>query len=227
MHRRTGWGAALVLAVFAGAPALADGFVVSDRAFFDAIPHTLIDFETRHDGTPIVVPEGENIPMNFGEYSTLGVAIFGDPNWANFTSDDLETIQAGHATPHNSLAMFPVSPGDPVGFAFLKSFPVRSFGIFVMMDVSVPTARPTFHISRDETVIETIVFEGDLVQGRIGDIEFGFVGYTDDEPFAAVLLENFTRPVFDDLHFSAVPAPGAGAAFGLLGLGALTRRRRR
>jgi len=226
MHRRTTQIAALAPALLAGAQARADGMVITDPTFFDAIPHTLIDFETRHDGTPVDLPEGSILSMNFGEFSTLGVAIFGDPNWVNFTSDDLETVQGTYTTLDNSLAMLPVSPGSPVGIAFLKSFPVRSFGIFVMMDVSEPRPRPTFHFSRNEMVFETLVFEGDLVQGRIGDIEFGFVGFMDDEPFAAVLLENFTRPAFDDLRFSAFPAPGAGAAFGLLALGAGLRRRR-
>jgi len=224
MHRRTTQIAALAPALLAGAQARADGMVITDPTFFDAIPHTLIDFETRHDGTPVDLPEGSILSMNFGEFSTLGVAIFGDPNWVNFTSDDLETVQGTYATLDNSLAMGAVSPGSPVG---LNLFPrVRSFGVFIMMDVSTPTLRPIFHISRDETVIQSIVFEGDLVQGRVGDIEFGFLGFFDEEPFGAILMENFTRPAFDDLRFSAFPAPGAGAAFGLLALGAGLRRRR-
>jgi len=208
------------------APAAVAGVVITDPAFFDAIPHTLIDFETRHDGTPVDLPEGSILSMNFGEFSTLGVAIFGDPNWVNFTSDDLETVQGTYATLDNSLAMLPVFPGDPVGLAFLTTGTVRAFSIFVMMDVSEPRPRPEFDIFSGDTFFTKLTFDESLVQGRVGDIEFGFVGYTSDEPFDAVVMHNFTRPAFDDLRFSAFPAPGAGAAFALTALGAGLRRRR-
>ena len=57
-------------------------------------------------------------------------------------------------------------------------------------------------------------------------IRYGFLGYASDVPIGRVEFTNTTFAIFDDLHFSAVPAPGAGAVFGLLTLGALARRRR-
>jgi len=216
--------AATLTALAVCAPARAGGFIISDPAFFDAIPHTLIDFETRQDGTPVIVDEGKATSMANDAYNTLGVLIFGAPAWVNFTSDDIEAIQEQHASPKNSLALFAVSPGDPVGIGFVP--PVRSWGLFITMDVSVERPRPVFNVFSGDTFRTSITFEGDLVQGRLGDIEYGFVGYTSDEPFDAIVMENFTRPAYDDLRFSAIPAPGAGAAFALLGLGALTRRRR-
>jgi len=221
--------AAIVTTLVAGstltcAPAIAGGRVLDDASFFDRVPHTLIDFETRQDGTPLEIPEGEVLSMANDAYNTLGVLIFGAPAWINFTSDDLEAIQEQHASPKNSLALFAVSPGDAVGMNLRPD--TRSWGIFITLDVSVERPRPTFHFGRSGEVFQTVVFEGDLVQGRLGDIEYGFLGWTDDTPFSAVLFENYTRPAFDDLRFSAIPAPGAGAAFALLGLGALTRRRR-
>jgi len=218
--------AAAVLALCAGVRARADGMVITDPTFFDAIPHTLIDFEALPDGTPVDLEEGSRKGMNGDEFNTEGLLIFGDPNFVNFTSDDLETIQAAHATPDNSLAMLPVFPGDPVGLAFLTTGTVRAFSIFVMMDVSEPRPRPEFDIFSGDTFFTKLTFDESLVQGRVGDIEFGFVGYTSDEPFDAVVMHNFTRPAFDDLRFSAFPAPGAGAAFALTALGAGLRRRR-
>jgi len=226
MHRRTERLGSLALTLLAGAHSHAAGMVITDPAFFDAIPHTLIDFETRSDGTPVDLAEGSRQSMRFGEYSPLGVAIFGDPNWVNFTSDDLEAVQGAYASLDNALALGAVSPGSPVGIGFLTTGTVRAFSIFIMMSVSTPTPRPEFDIFSGDTFFTTIVFDESLVQGRVGDIEFGFVGYASEEPFDAVIMRNYTRPAFDDLRFSAIPAPGAGAAFGLLGLGALARRRR-
>jgi len=217
--------AATLTALVVCAPARAGGFIISDPAFFDAIPHTLIDFETRQDGTPLEIPEGDALSMANDAYNTLGVLIFGRPAWVNFTSDDIEAIQEQHASPKNSLALFAVSPGDFVGLDFVPN--IRSWGLFITLDVSVERPRPRFEILDPlGEFVTDISFEGDLVQGRVGDIEYGFVGYTSDEPFGTILFENYTRPAFDDLRFSAIPAPGGGAAFALLGLGALTRRRR-
>jgi len=71
---------------------------------------------------------------------------------------------------------------------------------------------------------------GILADGFFGDefqrIQYGFVGFASETPIARLEFNQVFRSVFDDLHFSAVPAPGAGAAFGLMGLGALARRRR-
>jgi len=122
--------------------------------------------------------------------------------------------------------------------------PVRRVGIAVVQisfqsefpSLEGSTAMRVFDTSGVE--IATVALWGDLIDGGFDGelfdeegnafdrIRYGFIGYASDVPIGRVEFINTRRAKFDDLHFSAVPAPGAGAVFGLLGLGALARRRR-
>jgi hypothetical protein len=214
------------------APALAQGQILSDASLFERIPHTLIDFETDRDGAPLSLPNGGFVAINPGEYSATALYIFQSPGIANPLHPDVDSVLQQAASSRNVLFLRePLTSGGPAsGFGWNVNRPVRAWGVFVMIDATRDLPRPVFNVYQDDGVdsvlLDSFTFEGDLVDGRIGDIEYGYVGYTSDIPFAAVTIDNFTVPFFDDLRFSAIPAPGAGALFGLAGAGALLRRRR-
>ncbi|MFG0275577.1 MAG: hypothetical protein ACF8QF_11010 [Phycisphaerales bacterium] len=219
------------LVVAPGAHAHALGRILSDASLFERIPHTLIDFESVRNGEPAPLDEGQSRSINAGEYSATGLYIFWEPQLGNSLHPDVDSVQAQAASPNNVLFItHSANTGAASGFGWNVNRPVRAWGVFVMIDATRDLPRPVFNVYQDDGVdsvlLDSFTFEGDLVDGRIGDIEYGYVGYTSDIPFAAVTIDNFTVPFFDDLRFSAIPTPGAGAAFALLGLGALARRRR-
>jgi len=133
-----------------------------------------------------------------------------------------------------------------VAFEIEFLVPVRSFGIGVAQDSFVHFGEPSEEFTTTITAFNAAgealgvtTLWGETIDGGFGNvyaggqygdewkiIQVGFLGLATDEPIARLRFDNAWQSLFDDLHFSAVPAPGAIAPFGLLGLGALTRRRR-
>jgi len=226
------------------------GFVVDDRAFFEGIPHTFIDFENRGDGTPLDLGFGEAEFMPVDEYGVQGVLIGPTAAWRKYPPpvagtpfDDDEPGEIGDA--HAAVGSQPIAiNGSDLTMHFTTL--VHSVGIAVVQEgfqsafpsLEGSTAMRIFDTAGVE--IATVALWGDLIDGgfdgelldedgnAFNRIRYGFLGYASDTPIGRIEFTNTTFSIFDDLHFSAVPvpAPGAGVAFGLLGLGALSRRRR-
>jgi len=247
---------ACVLALFAGAAVLfaqpaSGAFVIDDRSFFANLNHTFVDFETDGDGNDLELGFLEARRQNMDEYASLGF-VYDDRGvvWGDTpppTADAGIPPEGGEGDAHKAMGSLQVAiaPTTIQGFAMHFTTPVRAVGLglaqkrFPASNDPNPIITSTiraFNAGGDE--LGVVRFWGDLIDGQFGfvwtevdgeewrDFTYGFMGLATSEPIARLEFEHVQNSFFDDLHFSAVPAPGAGAALGLLGLGALSRRRR-
>ena len=243
MRRAVCMPVSLAFALCAGA----DGaFVVDDRSFFDGKEHVFLDFETRGDGTPVDLFFNSGELMSTDEYAASGVLFTTQWGWQHVGSPP--STGSSIAVALEAIGSWPTAiggPGDTYRIGFIT--PVHAFGIGVVQggfaDQGEPSAEFTSTITAfdaDGEILGVARLWEDLIDGGTGgvyaggeygdewmNILYGFLGLATEEPIAMLEFTNVRDSIFDDLHFSAVPAPGAGAAFGLLALGALTRRRRR
>jgi len=250
------FAAALCACAPAAPPAFA-GFVIDDRSFFDGIDHTLLDFETKGDGSPVDLPPLGAQLFSPTEYNNFGV---------DFESRDPHSFGMGWGNfpPPNPLCGICQSigaVGSPVNvisggndWTMTFSVPVHAVGIGVVQGgwgvggpsddrrimKDLQTRMRAF--SADGTLLGEVFFWEDLVDGGFGgpwkdgffgeeflSNPFGFLGIVSpDTPIAQVEMTHGVPNgvLFDDLRFSALPAPGPGAALTLAALGMGLRRRR-
>jgi len=229
--------------------AASGAFVIDDRSFFDGLEHTFIDFESDGDGNDLPLGFGGALQRQ-DEYASRGFVY--DERQVGWTETpvpgaDLGLPPEGNlGDAHQAMGSRRVAIGGTgAGWSITFTEPVRAFGLGIVQ-VRFPFGEPdpiltstirAFNADGEE--ISVVRFWDDLIDGQFGSVwtEFegellrnhlyGFMGLATSEPIARLEFTDTTwRSIFDDLHFSAIPAPGAGAAFALLGLGALTRRRR-
>jgi len=226
-------------------------FVIDDRSFFDGLEHTFLDFETRGDGTPLapLIPPNDSAGMPSDEYAGSGI-LFDGPfvSWGRVPPPEPILFPEGNRSDAleaaGSLSLYFGGGSQTESFSILFTEPVRAVGMAIIQQGfrgGAPSIHRTSIISaygQDGALLGELRFWGDLIDGGTGGVlaggifgdefqqfQYGFVGFASETPIARLELDEIGA-VFDDLHFSAVPAPGAGAAFALLGLGALARRRR-
>ncbi|MGD2108971.1 MAG: PEP-CTERM sorting domain-containing protein [Phycisphaerae bacterium] len=212
-------------------PAFAE--VINDRSQFVG-DFTVIDFETRGDGTPLVLGQSEAIPIHADEYSPQGITL---------TSTNLIIANDGDKNADEALAIVG-SPENILADAAFPGFvridfdaPVNGVGIAVLNFTTPDGSKggPVIFSAYNtlDDLIETVEFEGDLVDGVIQSADppffltsYGFMGvFSPDDPIAyAIITEALTD--LDDLHFGMIPEP---ASLVLLGTGLvwMVRRRRR
>jgi len=227
--------------------ASADGaFTIGDRSFFTGKEHVFLDFETRGDGSPVGLGFKEARLMPTDEYAAFGVRFATQWAWGDMGTPPDENASDSSAV--DIVGSWPTVIGGTSGGTERIEFttPVHAFGIAVVQlgfaDWGEPSAEFTSTIrafNADGDVLGVVRLWDELIDGQIGNTYaggeygdqwknflYGFLGLATDEPIAMLEFTNVRDSIFDDLHFSAVPAPGGGAAFGLLALGALARRRR-
>jgi len=228
--------------------------VIDDRSFFDRIDHTFLDFETRDDGSPLDLPFLGGELFSPTEYNNFGVNFKSNDShasgiaWSNFPPPTFGGPVNAEGTIGDSLdavGSWPTAIGGGKDWTVTFSVPVHAIGISVVQGVWAGPPIEKQHqtkmtaFDREGNVLGEVFFWGDLVDGGFGGIwkdgafgdqflknPFGFLGvFSPDTPIARV---RFTTPgaIFDDLHFSALPAPGPGATLALTTLGAGVRRRR-
>jgi len=247
--QRGSWSLAATAVLFAQ-PA-SGAFVIDDRSFFNGLEHTFIDFETDGDGNPLDLGLDEVRRQRMNEYASIGF-VYDDRGvaWADTPppSADFGIPPEGNiGDAHAAMGSRPVAIGPTTiqGFAIHFTTPVRAVGLglaqkrFPASNDPNPIITSTiraFNDAGDE--LGVVRFWGDLIDGQFGFVwaeldgeewrsfTYGFMGLATSEPIARLEFEHVQNSIFDDLHFSAVPAPGAGTVFGLLGIGALVRRRR-
>lgn len=238
----------VVVAVLVGAPSVRGAFVVDDPSYFAGKDHVFLDFETRGDGSPVGLGFKEARLLTEDEYAALGVRFPSDPaQWAWAHIGTPPDPNASRALAVEAVGSWPTvigGIGDTARIVFTA--PVRSFGIGVVQQgipgdgepaPEVMTTITAFNADGDE--LGVVRLWDSLIDGGTGGVHaggiygeewrlftYGFLGLATDEPIAMLEFTNARDTIFDHLHFSAIPAPGAGAAMGLLGLGALVRRRR-
>jgi len=208
--------------------ATAGAAIIDDPSFFDNIPHTFVDFETRDDGSPLPLEEGQSAFAPLDEYFEVGFVAFGmNIAWEWSADTDVQQALTAGATPTHRLRLFPDEGGD-YGFGFVDG--PRSVGLFVTRDTRFapdPMTISAFTFSGD--LIDSVTVTSGLVDGVAGSIEYSYIGITSDIGITAIVLDAPNDLAFaysiDDLRFSQVPAPGAAIPLALLA--ALAQRRRR
>jgi len=225
-------------------------FVIKDRSFFNGLEHTFLDFET--DGAGNDLPLGFHAALQRqDEYASRGfVYDERQVHWREtpVPGADLGLPPEGNlGDAHQAMGSRRVAIGGATAAGWSINFtePVRAFGLGIVQarfpfgepDPILTSTIRAFNADGEE--IGVVRFWDDLIDGQFGsvwtefegeplrDFLYGFMGLATSEPIARLEFDetNF-QSLYDDLHFSAIPAPGAGAVFALLGLGALTRRRR-
>lgn len=188
------------LVALLGRPVWADA--IDDASFFDSIRHTLITFETDGEGLPVIVPSGSVIPMPSDEYSAFGILLGPSVGWANDAAPTFDAAQAiGGSLPNAITGFVDV-------FDLVFTVPVHAFGFWVVNNDSVSTLPMFLAFDANDNAIEAVVFEGGLVDGTIGVAEYGFMGISSAVEIGRVRISK-EATIFDNLMFSAVPAPGA------------------
>jgi len=241
----------LAAGALACATAAPGAFVIDDRSFFNGLEHTFVDFETDGDGADLELGFLEARRQRMDEYASLGF-VYDDRGvaWTDTpppTADAGIPPEGGIGDAHQAMGSLQVAIGGTTiaGWAIHFTTPVHAIGIglaqkrFPASNEPNPLITSTiraFNAGGDE--LGVVRFWGDLIDGQFGFVwaeldgeewrsfTYGFMGLATSEPIARLEFEHVQNSIFDDLHFSAIPAPGAGAAFALLGLGALVRRRR-
>jgi hypothetical protein len=218
------------LALCAGA---AHGAIISDASFFDSKPTTLITFETNGAGSPVTLLQGQSLAMPANEYAALGVTLTGIGSSVYWVNDGNAAFDAAQTVGASPTVSIPSSLNN--SFTLTFSTEVRAFGFFVANNRLIDSTGPVF-VARDAggNVIETVTFGNatngsPFVDGTFTipntTADYGFMGLVSSVPIASVTVTK-QAAILDDLRFSAVPAPGMGAAT-ILGAGLLGLRRRR
>jgi hypothetical protein len=224
-----GMGAVVVSLVLIAAASPLPAGVISEASFFSSLSYTRIDFETYADGSPVVLGSGQTMTFYYDEYETdYGVWFdyepYGYPQDISFANDSDPNFDAAQSM-GGSLQIAIPSPTED-SFAVVFDDPVRSVGFWVVNNSDF-TTKPQF-VARNSsgTVLETVTFEGSLIDGSIANAQYGFMGVYADEDIARLEITK-DATLLDNLTFSPdVPEPVSLVLLTVGGLAALLRRRR-
>ncbi len=208
--------------------------VISDRSQFVG-DFTVIDFETRGDGTPITLDPGRVFRFSPNEYAAKGVNI--EPSGLGFPPEIVNPLPSAQFQIAHAIAgsapnyLSDGSRNDFIRFVF--TIPVNAVGIAVFNNADAGPVFLEVYDNKDR-FIDFVYFGGDLIDGIVPgadfgdgpDLTYGFFGlYSFDVLIgSAILHEDLTA--FDDLHFGIIPLPGT-VAFLLPAVLFLVGRRRR
>lgn len=220
------WVFAAACTAIAPAASAHAAFIIDDRSFFEGIDHTLIDFETEADGTPIALEFNGIVLLTGTEYSSLGVRFATDSPIAIVKSgspSDRDALRIGGSL-DNAFAFGTLTRNTP--FEILFDTPVHAAGFFALTVVTLTAPEfEAFGVSGQS--LGTFGLFGDLIDGQVDFVRYGYIGIASDEAIARIALSNGEIGWgIDDLRFSAVPAPG-GVIVLVGGVGLLGVRRRR
>lgn len=193
--------------------------VIDDRSFFNNIPHTLIDFETRGDGSAWGVPPGNIIRVAPDEYAPLGARItqsIGPVHYTIARTFDTgvgrELLEVAGSFPHY-LVDFAID-----GFVRIEfTTNVNAFGLATIRGLAA-TSGPVFlnAFDTDGLLLDAVAFDTPFVDGVMmgadpfssdDDFEYGFFGvYSPGSAIGSILILE-DESSFDDLRFGVVPEP--------------------
>ena len=211
--------------------AVTQGAVLTDRSSFSGIAHTLNTFEFLPDGTPLIIPEGQSfgIGPDFTGYGFVPVeaALIA----MNPSLPEAEQAIAASSSPDNIV--FLSGGGLRPGFSFVHNpLEIHSVGISVTRHLDLVEGPLIAQIlGPGNVLIEEVVFEGDLIDGQFGPIQYGWLGFTSATPIQSLRLIHFDLDndwqAYDDLMFSTEMIPAPGGVVVLMGAGGLSGLRRR
>jgi hypothetical protein len=224
-----GMGAVVICSVLATAAAGLHAGVISDATFFSSLSYTRIQFETYADGSPVVLGSGQTMTFYYDEYQAdYGVWFeykpYGYLQDISFVNDSDPNFDSAQSI-GGSLQIAIPSPGED-SFAVVFDVSVRSVGFWVVNNSNFAT-KPTFVAKNASgTVLETVTFDGSLIDGSIANAQYGFMGIYADQDIAKLQITKDST-LLDNLTFSdEVPEPASLALLAAGGLAALLRRRR-
>lgn len=213
--------------------------VIDDRSFFDKIPHTLIDFETRGDGTSFAFSgPGDFTTIHPNEYAPQGVMISATAPPGTLLSPAVSL--SPDAEPNRTW--FESSASSPNFLIHLArngemrlDFPthVRALGISAL-SIAAPNSGPVSLLAFDtnDQLIGEVLLGGNLIDGVVlgsshnlpFDYEIGFFGiHSPSRPIAYALIHEDLAS-FDGLHFSVVPEPATWVGLALFAAYCARRR---
>lgn len=199
----------------------ASALVILDPNFFSGTTHIVITFETDGLGNKLNLAEGQSKSMPADEYYYYGFTFEPDISWINGSGAAIDEAQVIGGSPKIGV------PGaDDDDFIINMSFPTRAFGFWVIND---PTAENeqfpylTLQAYGDDGLIEEVTFEGEVIDGAIENVEYGFLGIA-SEKFITSIHVTKGATMLDNFTYSPIPEP---ATVILLGLGLLAILRKR
>jgi len=207
--------------------------IIDDRSFFDNIPHTQIDFDTRRDRLPWPDPSmGDLFAFPPNEYFGLGLEISSSnlvlATRSPMTGPIPAALAAAGSLPFSILTL----STEPGYLRFDFENPIRSFGITTLNVLGVSTGPVYLEVfDANGELLSTVYFEGSLIDGIVlgepfganVDVAYGFIGLAMDRPFTSVVIHE-SNARFDDLHFSVVPEPATWLGLGLIAAFCASRR---
>jgi hypothetical protein len=189
--------------VAATAPS-ASAATLIDATYFSSRAHTLVTFEQRGNGSPAPTANATLLPAN--EYSTWGFTFAPGLSpgvaWINDISLDTDAAQVvGGSLPLGIAAMD--NRGD--FFIHFTPRPVVAFGFWVQ-HTRERTGIPRFDAVNGTTILESASFTGAAIDGRFGNIDYGFLGIARATPFSSIHVRGDVA-LLDNFRFIAVAEP--------------------
>jgi hypothetical protein len=227
MKRRCGcselWTAAFA-ATMSAVPV--SGTTISDVAHFTSRAHTLVTFEQRGNGIP--TPTANATPLPADEYGlwgfTFAPGLSPGVAWVNDPSAGADAAQAVGGSLHLGIAAMD-NQGD--FFIHFAPRPITAFGFWVL-HTRERSGIPTFDAIGASGILESAFFRGPAIDGRFGNIDYGFLGIALTSPIHSIHVRGDIA-VLDNFRFIAVPEPVGVELIWLGGLpiGFLSLRTRR
>jgi hypothetical protein len=223
-------------------------FVIDDRAYFAGIEHTMLDFETNGDGAPVVLPDLGSQYFRKDEYAGAGVRFEDGVAWSRFRAPSFGSQlfpNGGVGDALDAVGSWPTAIGSAEstwGIDFTTEVHAVGIGVVQSGFPGIPDPILTTTLTAfgaDGSELGVVRLWDRFIDGGFGDAylggafgeeyrqySFGFLGLVSETPIARVEFSWAAFSIFDDLHFSAIPAPGAGVTLGVVGLLGVGRWRR-
>lgn len=208
---------------------VADAAIINDRTFFDSIPHTEINWESRGNGDPVLngsnIPliNGETFPMPLTEYAAQGITFLDQVNWVNDGNGSFDAAQlVGGGSPILSI------PSANIDFFRIRfDVPIRGFAFFVANNrVDDPTGPVIVAKDINGNVLETINWGPTFIDGSVGVADYGYFGLQTQALIRTIEISKQSA-ILDNFIYAEIPSPGAAFALLLTGAGLGARRVRK
>src|ERR1051325_431440 len=137
---------------------------ITDTAFFNTLPTTLITFEADGAGNPITLIQGQRLAMPSNAYATQGVNFSGtNLSWVNDGNSAFDAAQLLEGS-----AVTPIPSSLCNQFTLTFNVPVQAFAFFVANNRTADPTGPTM-VARDinGNILDTATWGAKFIDGTI------------------------------------------------------------